>query len=62
MENISQKLISEVAYNLLSNAAMRYPKNFLEKLLDSLKSETNQASKGVIISIIQIELSKINRI
>ena len=53
MENISQKLISEVAYNLLSNAAMRYPKNFLEKLLDSLKSETNQASKGVIISIIQ---------
>jgi len=53
MESISRESISDVAYNLLSNAAMRYSKNYLEKLLNSLKSETSQASKGVILSIVQ---------
>lgn len=53
MENISKKAINEVAYSLLSNAAMRYSKNYLEKFLNSLKTETNQASRGILASIIQ---------
>ena len=53
MDHISQESISDVAYTLLANTAMRYSKNFLEKLLNSLKAEASQASKGVIASIIQ---------
>ena len=53
METISHKSISDVAYTLLADTAMRYPKNFLEKLLNSLKTEASQVSKGVIASIIQ---------
>lgn len=53
MESVSQKLISEVSYNLLVRAATKYPINFLEKLLSSLRNEVNQSSKSVIVSIIQ---------
>lgn len=53
MENVSQKTIADVAYNLLANAATKYPNNYLEKLLKTLKNEENQSSKSVIASIIQ---------
>ena len=53
MENISQKTIADVAYNLLAKTATQYPKNYLEKLILSLKNEKNQGGKGVLASIIQ---------
>ncbi|MFH1481192.1 MAG: FumA C-terminus/TtdB family hydratase beta subunit, partial [Pseudomonadota bacterium] len=53
METISQKTIGEVAYNLLANAATRYPKNYLAKLLDGLKNEEDPGSRSVIVSMIQ---------
>ena len=53
MESISQKMISDIAYNLLARSATRYPKNYLEKLFESLNNEEGLSSKGVIASIIQ---------
>jgi len=53
MENISQKTISEVAYNLLANTARKYPRNYLEKLLDVLTKEDNPGSKSRIATIVQ---------
>ncbi len=52
MEIITQASIDEAAFNLLSHTATRYPKHFLNKFLDALKSEDNQSSKSVIASII----------
>lgn len=53
MENISQRAISRTAYNLLANAATKYPKNYLQKLFDSLEREESLRGKAVIGSIIQ---------
>ena len=53
MENITQKRINKVAFNLLATTATTYPKNFLEKLLNGLKIEENQGSRGVIATIIE---------
>ncbi len=53
MENISQKTISDVAYNLLASAAAKYPKNFYRRLFEALKKEENRNSRGVMASIIQ---------
>jgi fumarate hydratase class I len=53
MENISQKTIADVAYNLLAKTGTQYPKNYLEKLILSLKNEKNQGAKSVLASIIQ---------
>ena len=53
MENITQKGINEVAFNLLATTATAYPKNFLEKLLNGLKNEESQGSRGVIATIIE---------
>ena len=53
VENISQKTLIDVGYNLLANAATKYPKNYLAKLLRSIKDEKNRRGKGVITSIIQ---------
>ena len=52
MEKISQKAIGDVAYNLLADAATKYPKNYLEKLIDGFKKEENPGSRSVIVSII----------
>ncbi|MFH1351397.1 MAG: FumA C-terminus/TtdB family hydratase beta subunit [Pseudomonadota bacterium] len=53
MEEISQEMITQVAYTLLSNTAIKYPKNFFEKLVNGLRSEENPGSKSVFISIIE---------
>jgi len=53
METISQKVITDVAYNLLANAATKYPKQYLAKLFDGLRTEENLGSKSVIVSILQ---------
>jgi len=53
MENISQRLLSEVAYNLLNKAATRYPRIYLDKLISSLKREECCSSKNTVASIIQ---------
>ncbi len=53
MESVSQKTIGDIAYNLLASTATRYPKNYLEKLFESLKNEESLSSKGVLASIIQ---------
>ncbi|MCG6537502.1 MAG: fumarate hydratase [Syntrophales bacterium LBB04] len=53
MESIPEKVISDVAYTLLAKTATQYPKNYLEKLLDSLGKEGNEKSKSVIATMIQ---------
>lgn len=53
MEMIPEKVISDVAYTLLADAATKYPKNYLGKLFDGLRREQEQGSKGVLVSIIQ---------
>ena len=53
MENIPEKIISDVAYTLLAKTATQYPKNYLEKLLGSLGTEESEKSKGVIATIIE---------
>lgn len=53
MEKISQKTISEVAYNVLANTARKYPKNYLERLLHVLRKEDNPGSKSRIATIVQ---------
>jgi fumarate hydratase, class I len=53
MESISDKVLSEVAYTLLSKTATSYSKNYLEKMRSSLGTEKNQKSKASIATIIQ---------
>jgi fumarate hydratase class I len=53
MVQITQETIRDVAYNLLAKAATQYPKNYLDKLINAFKNEENQASKSVLVSIIQ---------
>ena len=57
---ISQKTITEVAYNLLARTATKYPKSFLNKLTESLKNEDRPGPKSVIVSII-ISVYAVNR-
>ena len=53
MESIPEKVISDVAYSLLAKTATQYPKNYFEKLLESLGKEENGKSKSVIATMIQ---------
>lgn len=53
MHTITSTAIGETAYELLSLTTIRYPRNFLNKLLAALESEDNQGSKSVIVSIIE---------
>ena len=51
MKTITQAVLCEVAYTLLSKTTTMYPKNFLNKLLSGLSSEDNPSSKSVLFSI-----------
>ena len=53
MEKITAKSIEEAAYQLLANTGTKYPKNYLEKLVDHFKKETNSGAKSVLASILQ---------
>ena len=53
MESISQEIITEVSYHLLVRTATKYPKNFLNKLVQRLRKENNPGPKSVIASIIE---------
>ena len=53
MEKITAKNIEEAAYQLLANTGTKYPKNYLEKLVDHFKKETNSGAKSVLVSILQ---------
>lgn len=51
MKTITQAVLCEVAYTLLSKTTTMYPKNFLKMLLSGLKNEDNSSSKSVLFSI-----------
>lgn len=53
METISAKSIEAVAFQLLANTGTKYPKNYLEKVIDHFKRETNTGAKSVLASILQ---------
>jgi fumarate hydratase class I len=53
MENISQKVISDVAARLLGKTATQYPKNYLEKIIRGFEKEERATSRSVMASIIE---------
>jgi fumarate hydratase, class I len=53
MENISQKVMSEVATHLLAKTATQYPKNYLEKIIRGIEKEERETSRSVMASIIE---------
>ncbi len=53
METITAERIREAAANLLANAATRYPKNYLERIVHAFENEDNHISKNVMGSIIE---------
>jgi fumarate hydratase class I len=53
MDNISHEKIREVATHLLAKAAAKYPKNYLEKIINSFAKEERAASRSVMASIIE---------
>ena len=59
MEIITEKVIEDVAYQLLANTGTKYPKNYLDKLLDHFKSEKNPGAKSVLASILQNIISAV---
>ena len=59
METITEKVIEDVAYQLLANTGTKYPKNYLDKLLGHFKSEKNPGAKSVLASILQNIISAV---
>ncbi len=53
METISAERIGCVAYQLLALAGTKYPKNYLDKLIQHFEIETDSGAKSVLTSIIQ---------
>jgi len=53
METIAAERIGSVAYQLLANTGIKYPKNYLDKLNRHLREETDPGAKGVLASILQ---------
>ena len=53
MENISQKVISDVAAHLLAKTATQYPKHYLEKIIYGFEKEERETSRSVMASIIE---------
>lgn len=53
METIGAKAIEKAAFQLLAKTGTQYPKNYLEKIIDHLKRETNTGAKSVLTSILQ---------
>jgi fumarate hydratase class I len=53
MENISQKVVSDVAAHLLAKTATQYPKNYLEKIIRAFEKEERETSRSVMASIIE---------
>ena len=39
METITEKNLETVAYQLMANTGQKYPKNYLEKILDHFKRQ-----------------------
>ena len=52
MAVISGQDLHNTAYTLLAKAATQYPKNYLDKMVDHLRRETNPGAKGVMASIL----------
>ena len=53
MDTISAKSIEAVAFQLLANTGTKYPKSYLEKIVEHFKRETNTGAKSVLASILQ---------
>jgi tartrate/fumarate subfamily iron-sulfur-dependent hydro-lyase alpha chain len=53
MDTIPSKVLEKAAYALLADAAAKYPKNYLEKLVTHFIGETNPGAKSVLASILQ---------
>ena len=53
METIAAERIGSVAYQLLANTGIKYPKNYLDKLIQHLREETDSGAKSVLSSILQ---------
>ncbi len=53
METSSAERIGSAAYRLLALTGTKYPKNYLDKLIQHFKTETDSGAKSVLTSIIQ---------
>jgi len=53
METIGQERLKEAAANLLAKAATRYPKNYLERIIQCFENEEDHISRNVMGSIIE---------
>ena len=53
MESIARETITDVAYQLLARTAAKYPKIFLNKLIQGLNNEDRPGPKSVIASIVE---------
>jgi fumarate hydratase class I len=53
METITAERIGSVAYQLLANTGIKYPKNYLDKLIQHFRTETDPGAKSVLASILQ---------
>ena len=53
METISAERIGRAAYRLLANTGIKYPKNYLDKLIHHFRIETDPGAKSVLASILQ---------
>ena len=53
MDVIHTQVIEQVAFQLLASAGTTYPQNYLQKIIDHLRSETNLGAKSVLTSILQ---------
>ena len=53
METISVERIGGAAYQLLANTGIKYPKNYLDKLIQHFRTETDPGAKSALTSILQ---------
>ena len=53
METISAERIGSAAYRLLANTGIKYPQNYLDKLIQHLRTETDPGAKSALTSILQ---------
>ena len=53
METISAERIGGAAYQLLANTGIKYPKNYLDKLIQHINAETDPGARSVLASILQ---------